>query len=94
MKDRRVHSDFKRHVNTKAIARDLRIEKIIPEAVETSIKTSQSSDEANDFLFEHLRSQATLEGLRGLCSIMKGAKGYQQMQRFGKELEAKLEEVR
>ena len=60
LKDRGVHSDFKRHVNAKAIARDLRSEKIIPEAVETSIKTSQSSDEANDFLFEHLRSQATL----------------------------------
>ena len=94
MKDRRVHSDFKKHVNAKAIARDLRSEKIIPEAVETSIKTSQSSDEANDFLFEHLRSQATLENLRHLCSIMKDAEGYGKMQSFGKELQAKLEEVR
>ena len=94
LKDRGVHSDFKRHVNAKAIARDLRSENIIPEAVETSIKTSQSSDEANDFLFEHLRSQATLEDLRRLCSIMKGAKGYGKVQKFGKELEAKLEEVR
>ena len=94
LKDRKVHSDFKSHVNAKAIARDLRIEKIIPEAVETSIKTSQSSDEANNFLFEHLRSQAILEDLRRLCSIMEDAEGYGKMQRFGKELQAKLEEVR
>ena len=77
-----------------AVARQTRSKGIIPEAVETQINGSKSTDEANDILFEHLRSQATLEGLRGLCSIMKDAKGYQQMQRFGKELEAKLEEVR
>ena len=81
-------------MDAKAVARQARSKKIIPEAVKTRINDSQSSDEANDILFEHLRSQATLEGLRRLCSIMKEAEGYEQMQKFGRKLEAKLEEVR
>ena len=81
-------------MDAKAVARQARRKKIIPEAVETRINDSQSSDEANDILFVHLRSQATLEGLSRLCSIMKEAEGYQQMQKFGRKLEAKLEEVR
>ena len=81
-------------MDAKAIAREVRNEEIIPEAVETQINDSKSTDEASNILFVHLRSQAILEDLRRLCSIMKDTKGYRKMQRFGKDLEDKLKEVR
>ena len=70
------------------------MEKIIPERVETQINKSESSDAAKKVLFEHLRDQATLEYLRRFCSIMIKPDGYPRMEKFGKELLAKLEEVR
>ena len=89
-----VQGDFMRYVNARAIAQKTRIEEIIPEAVEIQINESKSSDAAKQVLFEHLHDQVTLEGLRHFCSIMIESKGYQRMQMFGKELLAKLEEVR
>ena len=82
-----------RCVHAKAVVLKLRSEKIIPETVETQIKESKSADEAKDALFEHLRNQATLEGLRRFCSIMTESEGYQRMQRFGKDLQTRLMEV-
>ena len=83
-----------RYVNARAIAQKALIEEIIPEAVEKQINESKSSDAAKNVLFEHLQNQVMLEGLRCFCSIMIESKGYQQMQKFGKELLAKPEEVR
>ena len=83
-----------RCVDARAIAPKARMEKIIPERVETQINKSESSDAAKKVLFEHLRDQVMLEGLRHFCSIMIESEGYQQMQMFGKELLAKIEEVR
>ena len=83
-----------RYVNARAIAQKARIEEIIPEDVEIQINGSKSSDAAKQVLFEHLHDQVTLEGLRPFCSIMIESKGYQLMQKFGKGLLAKLEEVR
>ena len=81
-------------MHAKDIAREVRSAEIIPEAVETQIKESKSLDEANDVLFVHLRSQATLEDLLLLCGIMKKSKGYRKMQGFGEKLQARLEKVR
>ena len=81
-------------VDARAIAQKVRIKEIIPEAVEIQINESKSSDAAKNVLFEHLHDQVTLEGLRRFCSIMIESKGYERMQIFGKELLAKLEEVR
>ena len=89
-----VQSEFKECVDARAIAKKARMEKIIPEAVETQINRSTSLDAAKEVLFEHLQHQVTLEGLRRFCSIMEESEGYLKMQRFGKELQAKLEEVR
>ena len=75
------------------IAPKARMKKIIPEPVATQINESKSSDAAKKVLFEHLCDQAT-EGIRHFCSIMIESEGYQLMQMFGKELLAKLEEVR
>ena len=83
-----------RCVDARAIAPKARMKKIIPEPVETQINESKSSDAAKKVLFEHLCDQATLEGIRHFCSIMIESEGYQRMQMFGKELLAKLEEVR
>ena len=83
-----------RCVDARAIAPKARMEKIIPEPVEKQINESKSSEEARKVLFEHLCDQAMLEGLRHFCSIMIESEGYQQMQMFGKELLAKIEEVR
>ena len=89
-----VQGDFMRYVDARAIAQNAQMEKIIPEAVEIKINESKSSDAAKQVLFEHLHDQVTLEGLRCFCSIMIESEGYQLMQKFGKGLLAKLEEVR
>lgn len=89
-----VRDDFLKHVIAKAIASDLRGEDIIPEEVETEIKDSKSQGEANKVLFGHLKRQALPEDLLCLCRIMKESKGYRKMQKFGENLQARLEEVR
>ena len=83
-----------RDVDARAIAQKAQMEEIIPEDVEIQINESKSSDAAKNVLFEHSHDQVTLEGLRRFCSIMIESKGYQLMQKFGKELQAKPEEVR
>ena len=90
----KVQSDFMSYVDAKVIAPKVRMKNIISEIVATRITNSESSDGAKQVLFEHLRDQATLEGLRDFCSIMKESEGYQLMQKFGEELQARLEEVR
>ena len=89
-----VQGDFMRYVDARAIAQKARMEKIIPEAVEIKIMESKSLYAAKQVLFEHLHDQVTLEGLRRFCSIMIEFEGYQLMQEFGNELQAKLEKVR
>jgi len=89
-----VQSEFKECVDAGAIAQKARMEKIISEAVEIQIIESKSLDAAKEVLFEHLHNQVTLEGLRSFCSIMIESEGYQLMQKFGKGLLTKLEEVR
>ena len=89
-----VHREFMECVDARAIAKKALIEEIIPDVVEEQIKKSKSSDAAKSALFKHLHDQATLEGLRRFCSILIESKGYIRMQMFGKELQAKLEEVR
>ena len=87
-------NDFKKNVVATAIASDARREGIIPERVKNRILHAETQDDANDCLFEHLCSQATLEDLRKLCSIMKKAKGYSNMIAFGETLQAELDKVR
>ena len=89
-----MKSDFIRCVDARAIAQKARMEKIIPEAVEIKINESKSLGAAKQVLFDHLHDQVTLEGLRRFCSIMIESEGYQLMQKFGNEQQAKLEEVR
>ena len=89
-----VQREFMECVDARAIAQKARMEKIIPEAVEIQINESKSLDAAKKFLFEHLHNQVTLVGLRCFCSIMMESEGYQLMQMFGNELQAKLKVVR
>ena len=81
-------------VDARAIVQKARMEKIIPEAVEIKINELKSMDAAKQVLFEHLHDQVTLEGLGRFCNIMIESEGYQLMQMFGNELQAKLKEVR
>lgn len=80
-------------VHAKAIAPEAQGQEIIPEAVKNEIKGSNSLEEANNALLEHLSNQATLEDLLLLCKIMKESKGYRKMQKFGETLQARLEKV-
>ena len=89
-----VINNFRRHVVATAIASDARREGIIPERVKNRILHAETQDDANDCLFEHLCSQATLEDLRKLCSIMKKADGYSNMNTFGETLQAEVDKVR
>ena len=77
-----------------AIARAARSKRIIPVRVEKRILHSETEGDANDCLFEHLWSQALLVDLINLCSIMKEAEGYSQMNGFGMTLQAELDKVR
>ena len=88
-----VQSDFMRYVDAKAIAQKARIEENIPD-VEIKINESKLSDAGKNVLFEHLHDQVTLDSLRRFCSIMIESEGYQLMQMFGNELQAKLKVVR
>ena len=81
-------------MDARAIAQKAQIEEIIPADVAIQINESKSLDAVKNVLFEHLHDQVTLEGLRRFCSIMIESKGYQLMQKFGKGLLAKLQEVR
>ena len=89
-----VQREFMECVDARAIVQKARMKKIIPEAVESQINESKSSDAAKNALFEHLHDQAMLEDLRHFCIIMIESEGYKRMQIFGKRLLAKLEEVR
>ena len=88
-----VINSFRRHVDATAIARDALRKGIIPEKVKNDVLDAKTQDDANDFLFRHLCSQATLEDLRKLCNIMKEAKGYSKMNAFGEKLQAELDKV-
>ena len=77
-----------------AIARDARRKGIIPERVEKRILHAETEGDANDCLFKHLCSQASLVDLIKLCSIMKEAEGYSQMNGFGMTLQVELDKVR
>ena len=87
-------NDFKKNVDATAIARDACREGIIPERVKNRILHAEAQDDANDCLFGHLCSQATLEDLKRLCGILKEADGYSKMIAFGGTLQAELDKVR
>ena len=88
-----LRNDFKKNVDATAIAPDARRMGIIPERVKNRILHAETQDDANDCLFGHLCSQATLEDLRKLCGIMKEADGYSNMIAFGETLQAELDKV-
>ena len=88
-----VQDGFMKCVVAKAIAHKAVDKAIIPETVETDIVNARDQSSANDYLFAHLRLQATVEDLRQLCNIMKGAKGNSKMNGFGETLEAELDKV-
>ena len=88
-----VQDDFMNCVVAKAIAHEAVAKEIIPENVETDIVNAKDDRSANHCMFRHLSSQATVEDLRKLCSIMKGAKGNSNMIAFGETLESELGKV-
>ena len=89
-----LRDGFMKCVVAKAIAHEAVAKKIIPETVETDIVTARDRRSANHYLFVHLHTQATVESLKELCSIMKHAEGHSQMNGFGETLKAELDKVR
>ena len=88
-----LENEFMDLVSAKEIAGNARREGIITRTVEGDIRDAKDQRSANDLMYEHLCSQATEETVRKLCRIMKNAKGCDNMKRFGKDLEAKLDVV-
>ena len=88
-----LQDGFMNCVVAKAIAHEAVDKEIIPENVETDIVSAKDDRSANHCMFRHLSSQATVEDLRKLCNIMKGAKGNSKMNGFGEKLEAELDKV-
>ena len=80
-------------VSAKEIAGNARKEGIITRTVGSHIRGAEDQRSANELMYEHLCSQATEETMRKLCRIMKNAKGCDNMKRFGKDLETKLDVV-
>ena len=88
-----LRDGFMKCVVAKAIAHEAVAKEIIPENVESDIVKAKDDRSANHCMFRHLSSQATVEDLRKLCSIMKGAEGYSLMNGFGETLKAEVDKV-
>ena len=69
-------NNFRRQVDARVIAPDAFRNGIISERVKHKILHAETQDDANNYLFHHLCSQAIFEDIRKLCHIMKEADGY------------------
>ena len=76
-----VLNNFRRRVDARVIAPNAFRNRIISERVKHKILHAEIQDDANDYMLEHLCSQAIFEDLRKLCHIMKEADGYSNMRR-------------
>ena len=80
---------FLSHIDAHAIARKLEIKNVIPNRVSYEIKNSATED-ANDLLFLHLQSNASLETLHKLCDVMTSTSGYPNMNKLGSTMKKDL----
>ena len=81
---------FFKKVQARGVFRKLYQCHIIPESVKNKIEKSDSIDEANHLLYDHLQLQATFCDLTTMTTIMSEAEGFAQMSNFGKDFETVL----
>ena len=63
----------------------LKRKNVVTEKVITRIKGGDSS-EAKDYLYEHLKTNATVDTLREYCTMISEANGLPRMQELGKKM--------
>ena len=87
------HQDsFVSDMDAKEIAVTLQRKGVIPEEIATDIATARSKKKANEVLYNHLRSQASEDGLKRLFEVCSKEKGYSRMKGFGKNMLGELEQ--
>ena len=88
-----LKSQFMKDVLAEEIAKDAESEGIITRTVKGYILGPKHTKSANEYLYEHLYSQAKIETMRKLCQIMEDAEGCDKMNDFSKVLNNNLDEV-
>jgi hypothetical protein len=84
------NSPFFEKVQAIGIFRVLYQNEVIPESVKTKIEKSDSNEEANHLLYNHLKPQATFCDLTTMATTMSNAEGFAQMRNFGNDFETVL----
>ena len=74
--------EFLEKMNSKDIAPKLRVLKLIPESVECHIRQSESKEDANIHLLNHLKADADDETVKEVFRIASEKAGYGKMNRF------------
>ena len=85
---------FFKVVAVKVIYRELCQKKVIPQTVADIITKSQSVEDAQGHLFDHMRVYGTFDTLKVFCNVISSEEydGFQAMQDFGAEMKRRLEQ--
>ena len=75
------------------IARRLRIEKVIPQKIQTEITNAKCDYDAASWLYQHMTAQADKESAKKLFDIMINTKAYQKMNDLGQRMLDALQNV-
>ena len=79
-------------MHAKEITMTLRRKGLIPEEIATVIANAHSKKKANEVLYDHLQSQASVDDLVRLFQVCSEEKGYSRMNAFGKDMLGELEQ--
>ena len=79
-------------MDAKDIAKTLQRKGVISEEIATDIATARSKTKANEVLYDHLRSQASVDDLKRLFQLFGEETGYSRMNAFGEDMLRKLEQ--
>ena len=87
------HQDrFISDMDAKIMAEALQRKGVIPEEIATEITNALSMENANGVLYNHLHSQASVDGLKLLFRLCSEKKGYRKMNDFGRYMLEELEQ--
>ena len=82
---KKYEDEFIEVVDAKVNLPRLKCKNVVTESLITRIKGGDSS-EAKDDLYEHLKTNATVDTLREYCKMISEANGYPKMQELGRKM--------
>ena len=83
--------EFLKAMNSKEIAPQLKALDLIPESVQYDILHSRSRGEANAYLLNHLKSDATVQTVKKIFKFATEEAGYEKMNAFAAKMLRKLQ---